>query len=1257
MAKPQSVGNGRFAILPDKARSGGTATIYKAADLYNNARPVAIKLFGGGNLDDAFIIETFHRETEALSTLKHENIVEMISSGYDDSLGQYYVALEWVEQNLSEYLAQLFSEEYGWDTFADALFVPILRGLSFAHSRNVLHRDIKPSNILVKPDGTPTLADFGIAKLVDSLRIGVTVQDFGSRPYAPPERGNLPPSAREDLFSLGLTALHCLITPYQPNFKISHDNLEEAIEEANLPSAAEQFLCKLIALDPEQRPYSGSVALAELERIQTPRSEKERPRLYLTLNRKVNDDLKLLLGCRTDEQVRKAVLKDLSGRTALRTRPSNGTEPIYQLIGEEISYHVKVDYTSQAYLVVLSVSTEIDPSRLERDRENAFSLHAEYLLQPPSSLASARTALENTLYQVSEFHQKQRLEELRIEEKRIYRQWENILQAMVDLQLTRQQAIPYVSVKTEGSKVAFQIDTPIDESLVGQPRRIAHKRLFAGTVIAIEGPYLVMDIHKGNTGQIPARGQLIIDQSASDTAIQRQRKALQQVQYGQCVRPDLGSLLIHPETASAPQVLEEVEPFTPDLDEAKREALNTALYSPDITLVQGPPGTGKTTWIAELVYQFLQRHPGKKVLLAAQTHTALDNALEKIEKLLPKSKLVRLGVAEKISEQMEHHRLEKRVHSWGTEVRTNTRSYLEHWAEKHGISQLYLAASAKLDALNEALLQERDAIRRAKELALYEVDGDDFETDSPTAFVLLEISDRYTAMCNHVQSQIESRLRAAETEKLREWLQRSLTSLENLKQRPQNTTQLPSSETLQNIAYSVFQSTHVIEEALRSSGLLGPSSPLQPAIGTFIEVGVGLASEIESVASVLDRVEKRQEHRRCLRESERAANHARSIQIEIAGLLQRENIAEADIETIEKGVSSLLSSANTDTVKEYHKLSALQQEWLLRFGAGEGFEGAFLSLADVVAGTCVGFAAADRLADLQFDLVIIDEASKATPTETLIAMSRGKRWVLVGDEKQLPPYIDAALEREGHLEKYDLTRQDIQSTLFDRLLELLPPECQTRLSIQHRMIPSIGNLISECFYDGQLKSAREDDPDTLLRRMRLKPITWKSTSALSRRRENQDPLSRSFLNLEEAARISQWLQDLERCARAEKKNLHVGVISGYKAQTDHLDREISPEDRSRWNNLTIEINSVDAFQGREVDLLLYSVTRSNERSEIGFLSSVARLNVALSRGRDGLIIFGDAIHCRTCNRLENPFHAVLKYIEQQPEDCLLEVLE
>ena len=115
------------------------------------------------------------------------------------------------------------------------------------------------------------------------------------------------------------------------------------------------------------------------------------------------------------------------------------------------------------------------------------------------------------------------------------------------------------------------------------------------------------------------------------------------------------------------------------------------------------------------------------------------------------------------------------------------------------------------------------------------------------------------------------------------------------------------------------------------------------------------------------------------------------------------------------------------------------------------------------------------------------------------------------------------------------------------------------------------------------------------------PITWLSTSALPNREEIRQ--GRSFANLAEAELALQWLRNLEERCRLHDFHVVVGIISGYQAQVEQMFRLIDPENEDRWRNISIEIATVDSFQGRECDVVIYSTVRSNPQRRIGFLKT------------------------------------------------------
>lgn len=328
----------------------------------------------------------------------------------------------------------------------------------------------------------------------------------------------------------------------------------------------------------------------------------------------------------------------------------------------------------------------------------------------------------------------------------------------------------------------------------------------------------------------------------------------------------------------------------------------------------------------------------------------------------------------------------------------------------------------------------------------------------------------------------------------------------------------------------------------------------------------------------------------------------------------------------------------------------LLEAWQLRVGRSSDFNAAMLSAAQVIAGTCVGVAGVKGMEEVAYDLCIVDEASKATPTEILIPMVRSKRWIIVGDPKQLPPFFEDF--GEDLLENFD--DAEVRATLLDRLLDGqngLPKTNRARLRNQYRMIKPIGDLVSQCFYQGDLESPIKSHGlklDTAFPR----PVMWYSTHALVNRSERKE--GQTFRNPAEVAAIRALLQRLQFVVKAQKRRITVAVIAGYTAQVEAL-RDMASRGVAEWPDLDLVCNSVDAFQGRQADVCIYSVVRSNDANRLGFLKEQPRLNVALSRGESALVIVGDQVFCRSA-RGRNPFKKVIEHIDQHEDTCAMETL-
>jgi hypothetical protein len=270
-------------------------------------------------------------------------------------------------------------------------------------------------------------------------------------------------------------------------------------------------------------------------------------------------------------------------------------------------------------------------------------------------------------------------------------------------------------------------------------------------------------------------------------------------------------------------------------------------------------------------------------------------------------------------------------------------------------------------------------------------------------------------------------------------------------------------------------------------------------------------------------------------------------------------------------------------------------------------EGDDLEPYNLVAGTCNRLAIDSRLRFRVFDWLILDEANKVRSNEALALMPLAKRWVMIGDLKQLPPVMeDAAASFEIRSSLDEAVRDD---SFYGWMWEQAPPGSKIMLPRQYRMREPIGRAVSDLFYGGKLIHEAPHQ------RMPLpwpfdRELVWVDTGAQDEYRDAQ----RSVANEFEVA----LSKDITSIIRKRVRKSRLAVIAMYNSQVNRLVsalRGIVPPD---------DIESVDAFEGREADAVILSLVRSNDRAAIGFLNDPNRVNVAISRAKKLLVIVGDS---------------------------------
>jgi len=257
---------------------------------------------------------------------------------------------------------------------------------------------------------------------------------------------------------------------------------------------------------------------------------------------------------------------------------------------------------------------------------------------------------------------------------------------------------------------------------------------------------------------------------------------------------------------------------------------------------------------------------------------------------------------------------------------------------------------------------------------------------------------------------------------------------------------------------------------------------------------------------------------------------------------------------------------------------------------------------------------------------------------------------MVGDHKQLPPVLDEKILKSSKatFEENNLDINTLYNSIFMKLFDHLPSENKQILNTQYRMHPAIGTMISKLFYDNQISNGVSILERThSVKKFKDLAIVWIDTSKCNDRFE--EDVSTTFRNLLEANVV----KDLLKIINSDVKgfNYDVGIITPYSGQKNLIRKEIQPIDCSNING-NIKVNSVDAFQGGQKDIIIYSTVRSSDKHKrIGFLKSEERLNVAFSRAKRLLLIVGDVQFLNDTSIDGNRFPEIIRHLRANGEYC------
>ncbi|MEA3451244.1 MAG: AAA domain-containing protein, partial [Bacteroidota bacterium] len=271
-----------------------------------------------------------------------------------------------------------------------------------------------------------------------------------------------------------------------------------------------------------------------------------------------------------------------------------------------------------------------------------------------------------------------------------------------------------------------------------------------------------------------------------------------------------------------------------------------------------------------------------------------------------------------------------------------------------------------------------------------------------------------------------------------------------------------------------------------------------------------------------------------------------------------------------------------------------------------------ISNAQVIACTMIG-ANNYYIKERTFSTVFIDEAAQGLEPATWIPIIKADRVIFAGDHFQLPPTVKS----------FNAAKQGLSTTLFEKTIDR--NNADVMLEEQYRMNEKIMNFSAEYFYKNKLFANKAVKNHLVFEHD--KAVEFVDTAGIGFAEEINEETKSTF-NREEAELLFKHLIDYLYIVEKKEKQSeieNIAVISPYKAQIvfmqEYFNESVILPDEIKAK---ISINTIDSFQGQERDVIYISLVRSNQNGQIGFLSDVRRMNVAMTRARKKLVIFGDS---------------------------------
>lgn len=1177
-----------------------------------------LKKLNGGNMSNVYLCIDFDKDQETVVVKTFEWNDEANSELYKALFNRELENLEKLQNehivsllekgiDLENKLNYIVLEYFRGETLSDVIYkgvfsekqklkiiLDILEGLDYAHSKGVIHRDLKPSNILIDETNQIKIIDFGISKLKDSMYKDFTVKNYLTPKYASPEQRLL----KNLDFRSDIYSIGIVITEIllEKEFEFEEDIIEY-VKQSELEEPFKKLL--LIMIDEEVE-----------NRISTVSELKNKFREF---NKKENNvygvgfaDSVLKRLCQfgyldneSRSEASKLIAKDLSKSLIYMDNDNNlrSDQNTYKVYGKQYEYKCVVDKRTDNTFTIISIYFP-NKSQHNSNKEWAITLEGEFEVCVSVTKDNDFDNIHNLISKFEfEYRAKKLKNDQEINEKNSIQRWEKVLHILEDDIEENKSTLQYrhFEVDSLGEKIIIELKNQLSDKVFDDEQLLCMTSAHNINRTKLAGYCIDVD---GNKLVVQLSKDASPDDFAKSGEISIDKRMIETALNRQ--KKALKSI----------QYRELNNPRIADILLNPEQALYSDLfidleYASDMD--DSKQKAVEKAMLAKDMF-ILQGPPG-----TGKT-TFISELVNQIYKENPDSKVL---ISSQSNVAVDHalNKIKDMLPILSM-LRIGRKDKLSLGAEKYMIEE-------QLSELIESIKNNSlEYIEKLKEQI--NMDG--------------TLKEKYEKIL--------------EIDRLKENIQVIDTKILDTQYKLDEIGE--SYEELKKLNNELEKITHLLNKETKQIDDLELNDISKTFREDFLNLGNKFLSNLDKAKNLsVDKMDLEN----LLIETMYKSDEVNQQLKEAYSYLEIDDIEQ--FHALKKEVN-LTMKGNQEELEFLSKIEGIQKEWFLRIGSDEKLLDVLIKKTNLIGATCLGISSLSYNSEIVFDWVIIDEAGRATAPELLVPITLGKKIVLVGDHKQLPPILDKNIQKLD-LQQANIKLKDLEKSLFEELMLNINNNCVGRLEQQYRMHPAIGNLVSKVFYEGMLESKTTvAQRNHGIEKWDGKGVVWLTTSISPKRHEQiiKSNSHQTYQNEFEVNIIFVKLLEMEVEYASKKLYKDVGVITGYQAQKSLIRKEFETKYKDKFKFLNVEINTVDAFQGRETDIIFYSIVRSNEKGKIGFLSDARRLNVALSRAKELLIIVGDHIsvtkESTTFGNLENPFLKVYEYISLNENICTLE---